>query len=69
MEIHEASPRFSAVTGDNGSIIGFKNVEQLSDHSVEENMEIFRRLKQNYPGKFILASIMGARRTAPMRSN
>jgi dihydropyrimidine dehydrogenase (NAD+) subunit PreA len=59
MEIHEASPRFSAVTGDNGSIIGFKNVEQLSDHSVEENMEIFRRLKENYPGKFILASIMG----------
>ena len=59
MEIHEASPRFSAITGDNGSIIGFKNVEQLSDHSVEENMEIFRRLKANYPNKFILASIMG----------
>ena len=59
MEIHEASPRFSAITGDNGSIIGFKNVEQLSDHSVEENMEIFRRLKEKYPRKFILASIMG----------
>ena len=57
--IHEASPRFSAITGDNGSIIGFKNIEQLSDHSVAENMEIFRRLKKNYPGKFILASIMG----------
>jgi dihydropyrimidine dehydrogenase (NAD+) subunit PreA len=39
--------------------MGFKNVEQLSDHSVAENMEIFRRLKQNYPTKFILASIMG----------
>ncbi len=58
-EIHEASPRFSAVTGDNGSIIGFKNIEQLSDHSVAENMEIFRRLKAKYPSKFILASIMG----------
>ena len=58
-DIHEASPRFSAITGDNGSIIGFKNIEQLSDHSVAENMEIFRRLKQNYPTKFILASIMG----------
>ena len=58
-EIHEASPRFSAITGDNGTIIGFKNIEQLSDHSVAENMEIFRRLKQNYPTKFILASIMG----------
>lgn len=58
-DIHEASPRFSAITGDNGSIIGFKNIEQLSDHSVAENMEIFRRLKEKYPGKFILASIMG----------
>lgn len=58
-EIHEASPRFSAITGDNGSIIGFKNIEQLSDHSVAENMEIFRRLKKKYPTKFILASIMG----------
>ena len=58
-DIHEASPRFSAVTGSDGSIIGFKNIEQLSDHSVWENMEIFRRLKVNYPSKFILASIMG----------
>ncbi len=58
-DIHEASPRFSAITGDNGSIIGLKNIEQLSDHSVEENMEIFRRLKEKYPTKFILASMMG----------
>ena len=58
-DIHEASPRFSAITGDNGSIIGFKNIEQLSDHSVTENMHIFRELKKNYPTKFILASIMG----------
>ena len=59
LDIHEASPRFSAITGNDGSIIGFKNIEQLSDHSVAENMEIFRRLKANYPSKFILASIMG----------
>ena len=58
-EIHEASPRFSAITGDNGSIIGFKNIEQLSDHSVAENMKIFNKLKSKYPSKFILASIMG----------
>ena len=59
LEIHEASPRFSAITGDNGSMIGFKNIEQLSDHSVAENMRIFRELKRAYPTKFILASIMG----------
>lgn len=59
LDIHEASPRFSAITGASGNIIGFKNIEQLSDHSVQENMEIFRRLKAKYPNKFILASIMG----------
>ena len=58
-DIHEASPRYSAITGDSGSIIGFKNIEQLSDHSVAENMAVFRRLKAEYPTKFILASIMG----------
>ena len=59
LDIHETSPRFSALEGDNGTFIGFKNIEQLSDHSVEENMSIFRELKANYPNKFILASIMG----------
>jgi dihydropyrimidine dehydrogenase (NAD+) subunit PreA len=59
LDIHEASPRFSAVTGADGSIVGFKNIEQLSDHSVAENMTVFRKLKAKYPGKFILASIMG----------
>ncbi len=58
-DIHEASPRFSSISGANGEIIGFKNIEQLSDHSLSENMEIFRRLKKNYPTKVILASIMG----------
>lgn len=59
LDIHEASPRFSALYGDNGEFIGFKNIEQLSDHSVEENMEIFRRLKEKHPTKVIIASIMG----------
>ena len=59
LDIHEASPRFSAIKGDNGHIIGFKNIEQLSDHSVVENMSVLKELKKNYPSKFILASIMG----------
>ena len=59
LDIREASPRFSAMAGDSGSIAGFKNIEQLSPRSVDENMSIFRELKKNYPSKFILASIMG----------
>ena len=59
LDIHEASPRFSAIRGDNGRLIGFKNIEQLSDHALTENMEIFAKLKKNYPNKFLLVSIMG----------
>ncbi len=56
---HEASPRFSTISNHSNSFCGFKNIEQLSDHSVEENMEVFRRLKADFPSKVIVASIMG----------
>ena len=59
MEMHEASPRFSVLKDARGTWYGFKNIEQLSDHSVEENMECIRKLKENYPTKVIIASIMG----------
>ncbi len=59
MEMHEASPRFSAVRSPYGAWYGFKNIEQLSDHSLEENMECFRRLKKEFPTKVLIASIMG----------
>ncbi len=59
MEIHETSPRFSALKGSDGAFYGFKNIEQLSPHSLEEDLDILSRLKRNFPSKFILASIMG----------
>ena len=59
MDIVEASPRFSAISSDNKRIIGFKNIEQLSDHTLVENLHIFADLKRNYPDKFLLVSLMG----------
>ena len=56
---HEASPRFSAIRHHSNAFCGFKNIEQLSDHSVEENMHIFEKLRQEFPSKVIVASIMG----------
>lgn len=56
---HETSPRFSAIRNHAHSFCGFKNIEQLSDHSVEENMQVFRRLREEFPSKVIIASIMG----------
>ena len=56
---HEASPRFSVIRGHSNAFTGFKNIEQLSDHSVEENMQVFRQLREEFPGKVIIASVMG----------
>lgn len=55
----EVSPRFSQIEKEGEKFIGFKNIEQISDHTIEENLEFFRKLKQNYPEKIIIASIMG----------
>ncbi len=54
----EASPRYSALPAEHG-FYGFKNIEQLSCNRLEEDLDIIRRLKQDYPNKVIIASIMG----------
>lgn len=55
----ETSPRFDATRKEGTPFIGFKNLEQISDHSLEENLSDLRRLKENFPNKIIVASIMG----------
>ncbi len=55
----EVSPRFSGIRKEGNSFIGFKNIEQISDHTLEENLEYIRLLKKNYPKKIIIASILG----------
>ncbi len=59
MNIEESSPRFSVLKDWDKSFMGFKNIEQLSEYTVEENMEMIKRLKNEYPTKVIIASIMG----------
>lgn len=58
IDIHEASPRFSAVKDSEG-FNAFRNIEQLSDHSLVENLKCFSELKKNYPDKALVVSIMG----------
>ena len=59
IDMHESSPRFSALKNSDGSFYGFKNIEQLSDNTVKENLEIIKKLKSKFPQKVIVASIMG----------
>lgn len=55
----EVSPRFAALEKENNPFVGFKNIEQISDHTLEENLSYLKKLKKNYPSKIIIASIMG----------
>lgn len=57
-DIREVSPRFDAMK-DGTSFTGFRNMEQLSENPYEVDFDILRRLKQNYPAKVVVASIMG----------
>ena len=60
-EIKEVSPRFDAMHNNatHGDFYGFRNMEQLSENPVEEDFKILHQLKQDYPTKVVIASIMG----------
>ena len=60
-EIKEVSPRFDAMHSNavHGDFYGFRNMEQLSENTVEMDFDILRRLKHDYPTKVVVASIMG----------
>lgn len=55
----EVSPRFSTMRKQDDAFVGLKNIEQISDHTLEENLACIGRLKKNYPSKILIASIMG----------
>ena len=59
-DIREVSPRFDAVSdGGTTDFFGFRNMEQLSENPVDVDFDILHRLKENYPTKIVVASIMG----------
>ena len=55
----DCSPRFDALRKESTEFVGFKNMEQISEHPLEESLEALKKLKTNYPNKVIVASIMG----------
>ncbi len=56
----ECSPRFDNNAKESTPWIGFKNMEQISDKPLEDNLQAIHRLKRDYPDKVVVASIMGS---------
>jgi len=60
-DIEEVSPRFDVVNRDGatGDFYALRNMEQLSENPAEVDFDTLHRLKQDYPSKVVVASIMG----------
>ena len=57
--IDEVSPRFDKLDKECTPFVGFKNMEQIAEHPLEQNLADIKRLKAEYPDKVLIASIMG----------
>ena len=55
----EVSPRFDTIAKEGAAFVGFRNLEQISEHGLDENLLALQHLKQRFPTKIIVASIMG----------
>ena len=56
----ECSPRFDNVSKEGKPWMGFKNMEQISDKPTAVNFANMKRLKEEFPEKIMVASIMGS---------
>lgn len=56
---NEVSPRFDTIRKEGTPFIGFRNLEQIAEHPLEENLLWMKQLKTDFPNKILIASIMG----------
>lgn len=62
-KVKNVTPRYAKLrAGSNGSakgqIIGWQNIELISDRPLETMLKEFRQLKKEYPDRILIASIM-----------
>lgn len=57
------TPRYAKLKAraDQREVIGWENIELISDRPFETMLEEFARLKEEFPGRILIASIMEAR--------
>jgi dihydroorotate dehydrogenase subfamily 1 len=58
-KVINTNPRYAKLRGrESNEIIGFQNIELISDRPFETWLDELRQLKKNYPKKMLIASIM-----------
>lgn len=67
LEMNEASPRYAALY-EKKRVIGFQNIELLSHHTVAYWCDGIKHLKQKYPNRVVIASIMAPVQKEPWQA-
>ncbi|KAM7278179.1 hypothetical protein ACFE04_005313 [Oxalis oulophora] len=61
-KVVNVTPRYARLRADNGTtkgqIIGWQNIELISDRPLETMLKEFKQLKEEYPDRILIASIM-----------
>jgi len=57
-EVINVVPRYGKLKSASGDVIGFQNIELISDRPFEDWEEDFKSLKKEFPNKVVIASIM-----------
>mgnify|MGYP005847527723 CR=1 FL=1 len=56
--ILNVSSRYGAIDYDGRKVVGFNNIELITDRSLEENLEEMKEVKRLFPGHALVASLM-----------
>ena len=52
------SSRYSAIYGPTGEVLGFNNIELITDRALEVNLREIEQVKRNWPGRALIVSLM-----------
>ncbi len=51
-------PRYGAIYGNDRQLIGFNNIELISDRSLETNLQEIKKVKRDWPDRALVVSLM-----------
>lgn len=57
-KVINVTPRYAKLKGSDNKVLGWENIELISDRPLEVMLDEFKRLKQEYPDRMLIASIM-----------
>jgi len=57
-KVHNVTPRYARMKTSDNKILGWENIELISDRPLQDMLDEFKRLKEEYPNRVLIASIM-----------